>query len=114
MDKAGYHSKTENYKEDENYTTKRVYVDIKPRDYQPKNDKQTTLIKHIKREVFGLIWGDKMFNIHDPLIASWVKQHEDYHYSYQLISNIYGVDPKTVRKYVNLYKKTRWECSIII
>jgi len=51
MDKAGYHSKTENYKEDDTYTTKRVYVDIKPKIYRKEDDKQRTLIDYIRREV---------------------------------------------------------------
>jgi phage/plasmid-associated DNA primase len=52
MDKAGFHSKTENYKEDDSYTSHRVYVDIEEKIYESKeDDKQTTLVKFIIKQL---------------------------------------------------------------
>ena len=50
MDKAGFHSKTENYREDESYTSQRVYVDIKKKAYESDKLKQRTLVDFVISE----------------------------------------------------------------
>ena len=50
MDKAGFHSKTENYREDESYTTQRVYVDIKKKAFESDGLKQRTLVDFVISE----------------------------------------------------------------
>ena len=47
MDDAGFHSKIDNYKDDDVYKSHWVYTDIKQILYKIEDEKQTTLIKII-------------------------------------------------------------------